>query len=353
MIQRKRKVAGSMKKIISSVLIITLIVIEMCSFASCGINAKQKFTEYYFDYFDTVTIVIGYEKTEEEFKSVTSEIEKQLKEYHQLYNIYNSYEGINNICALNRVKDGTHQKLKVDKKIIDLLMFSKKIYGETKGVVNVAMGSVLSIWHDYRNEGLNNIKAAKLPPMDMLRKAEAHTSISDLIIDEENQTVFLNDPEMTLDVGAIAKGYTVERIGEYLVSQGKTGYLLNVGGNVKAVSDSENESFEVGVENPDKDEDESYIERLTVTDESIVTSGTYQRFYVVDGKRYHHLIDPNTLMPGENFKSVSVIMKDSSLADAYSTALFLMDYEEGKEFIKDKTDVKVIWVDNNGNILKN
>ncbi len=342
-----------MKKITSMILVITLVAIEICSFASCNINKKQKFTEYYFDYFDTATTVIGYEETEEEFKAVAKEIENQLKEYHQLYNIYNLYEGLNNICALNRVKDGVHQKLKVDKKIIDLLLFSKEMYEETNGVVNVAMGSVLSIWHSYRNEGLNNPKNAMLPPMEKLKKAEKHTDINDLIIDENNSTVFLRDPEMTLDVGAIAKGYAVEMIGESLKAKGKTGYLLNVGGNVKAISDSENESFEIGIENPDKDDENPYIKRLTVTNESVVTSGNYQRFYTVDGKNYHHLIDPKTLMPGENFKSVSVIMENSAFADAYSTALFLMSYEEGEQFIKGKSDVKVIWVKNDGSIIEN
>ncbi len=341
-----------MKKIISLLLVITLITIEICSFASCNLNKKQKFTEYYFDYFDTVATVIGYEETEAEFKAVANEIEKQLKEYHQLYNIYNYYEGINNICAINRVKDGSHQKLKVSEKIVDLLIFSKEMHEETNGIVNVAMGSVLSIWHDYRNQGLNNAKQAALPPMEKLREAKKHTNINDVIIDEENSTVFLKDPEMTLDVGAIAKGYAVEMIGESLKAKGKTGYLLNIGGNVKAISDSENKSFEVGIENPDGDEEKPYIKRLTVINESVVTSGTYQRFYEVNGKRYHHLIDPETLLPGENFKSVSVITGNSALADAYSTALFLMSYEDGKGFIKDK-NIKVIWDDNEGKITEN
>ncbi len=341
-----------MKKIISLLLVTTLITIEICSFASCNLNEKQKFTEYYFDYFDTVATVIGYEETEAEFKAVANEIEKQLKEYHQLYNIYNYYEGINNICAINRVKDGSHQKLKVSEKIIALLTFSKEMYKETNGIVNVCMGSVLSIWHDYRSSGMNNIKEAKLPPMEKLREAEKHTDINQLIIDEENSTVFLKDPEMTLDVGAIAKGYAVEMIGESLKAKGKTGYLLNIGGNVKAVSGSENESFEIGIENPEKDEEKPFIKRLTVTNESVVTSGSYQRFYVVDGKSYHHLIDPETLMPGENFKSVSVITENSALADAYSTALFLMSYEDGKAFVKGKSDVKAIWVKNDGSIIE-
>ncbi len=341
-----------MKKIISIFLVLLIVSIEICSFASCNI-VEKKYTEYYFDYFDTVSTIIGYEKTEEDFKYVANKIENQLKEYHQLYNMYNVYENVNSICSLNKVINGKHQKLKVDKKIIDLLKFSKEMYYQTDGIVNVAMGSVLSIWHHYRNAGIDNVNQAELPPVEKLKVAQKHTSIDDIIIDEESSTVFLADPEMTLDVGAIAKGYAVEMIGEYLEKQGVTGYLLNIGGNVKAVGNKDSRGFEIGIENPDSDENKPYIKRLTITNQSVVTSGAYQRFYVVDGKSYHHIIDPDTLMPGLNFKSVSVITENSALADAYSTALFIMDYEEGKEFIKDKSNVKVIWVDNNGKITQN
>ncbi len=342
-----------MKKITSLILCVVMVAIQVFSFASCSLKKKEKFTEYYFDYFDTVSTVIGYEKTKEEFNGVVAVIDEQLKEYHQLYTIYNSYEGINNICELNKLKNGVHEKLKVDKRIIDLLLFSKEMYKETNGKVNVAMGSVLSIWHNYRTDGMDNINNEELPPLVDLKKANNHTDINDIIIDEENCTVFLKDPEMTLDVGAIAKGYAVEKIGEYLKSQGKTGYLLNIGGNVKGISDENGESFRVGIDNPDGDENNPYIKQLTVTNESIVTSGSYQRFYIVNGKRYHHLIDPNTLMPSENFKSVSVITGNSALADAYSTALFLMTITEGKEFIKNKKDISVIWVTNDGEVIEN
>ncbi len=340
-----------MRRFISLLLCVITAVTGIFTFSACSVGKLQKFTEYYFDYFDTATTIIGYEKTEEEFKKVAAQIETQLKEYHQLYNIYSVYEGVNNICALNIVRDGAHRELKVDRKIIDLLLFSKEMYAQTQGKVNIAMGSVLSIWHDYRTKGMENASKAELPPKEKLEEASKHTNIDDVIIDEINSTVFLKDPLMTLDVGAVAKGYAVEEIGKYLKSKGITGYLLNVGGNVKAVSDENSQSFEIGIENPDGDENNPFIKRLTVTSESVVTSGSYQRFYVVNGKNYHHLIDPETLYPGENFKSVSVITEDSAKADAYSTSLFLMTYEEGKQFIEDKAVIQVIWVKNSGEVL--
>ena len=106
---------------------------------------KQKFSEYYFDYFDTVTTITGYTETEEEFKSICEEIKAELNMYHKLYNIYFRFDGMNNLCVINELTDGKHNVVKVDKKIIDLLLYSQEMYTLTNGKINVAMGSVLSI----------------------------------------------------------------------------------------------------------------------------------------------------------------------------------------------------------------
>ena len=202
-----------MQKFISLILVITLIT----AFMLCGCDKKkEKFKDYSFDYFDTVTTIIGYEKTKDLFDENCNKIKEKLYEYHRLYTIYNRYDSLNNLCELNTVTSSKHQKLKVDKKIIDLLDFSLSMYELTNKKVNVAMGSVLSIWHNYREDGLNHPENASLPPMDKLTDASKHININDVIIDKEKSTVFLADPEMTLDVGAIAKGYAAERVAEYL-----------------------------------------------------------------------------------------------------------------------------------------
>ena len=120
--------------------------------------------------------------SEKEFEALADRVEAELLEYHKLYDIYNEYEGMTNLATLNKTA-GTGAK-KVDKKIIDLLLFSKEMYGETGGNVNVAFGAVLSIWHEYRNGG----EGTELPPMDALISASAHTDINNLVINEENLT---------------------------------------------------------------------------------------------------------------------------------------------------------------------
>ncbi len=312
-------------------------------FSSC--SSKEKYTEYIFEYFDTATVITGYADSKEEFDAVVGDIKAQLREYHRLYTIYNRYDGVNNLYVINN-SDGP---VEVDRKIIDLLLYAKEVYALTDGNTNVAMGSVLSIWHKYRSNGIKDPVKAELPPMDKLQLASAHTDINNVIIDEEKNTVFLADPEMSLDVGALAKGYAVEMIARYLESKGISGYILNVGGNIRALgSKGDGSPWTVGIENPQNSQSDSYIAYLHIDGQVVVTSGSYQRYYMVDGKAYHHIIDPETLMPGINYLSVSVICHDSGLGDALSTALFIMDYEEGLALIESIANVEAMWVLPNG-----
>lgn len=337
-----------MKKIVSFLLLLAMAL----SIAGCSKEKKEKFTDYSFDFFDTVTMIIGYEESKEVFDKNCKEIKKLFEKYHQLYNIYNTYDGINNLCVINRTSEGMHSELKVDDKIIEMLEYAKELYTVTDGNINVAMGSVLSIWHNYRESGIDEPENAQIPPMDSLKAAAEHTDINDVIINKDSKTVLLSDPEMKLDVGAIAKGYAVEKVAEWMLSKGMEGYSLNVGGNIRIVGKrSDGNKWKVGVENPDKSDAENpYIEYLMLEDMSVVTSGVYQRYYEVDGKKYHHIIDPETLMPGENFMSVTIICKSSALGDALSTALFNMTYEEGVAVLEKIEDAEALWVFHDGEI---
>ena len=167
-----------------------------------------------------------------------------------------------------------------------------------------------------------------------------------MIIDEANNTVTLTDPQMKLDVGAIAKGYATERVAKYFEEKGITGYVLNVGGNIRTIgSKADGTEWTVGIENPNSDD---YLAYLKLNGQSVVTSGSYQRFYYVDGKPYHHIIHPDTLLPATGYLSVSVICYDSGLGDALSTALFCLSQSEGLDLIESLDRVEAMWVDENG-----
>ena len=324
------------------------IVALMLMLCSCGKTPPQKYTAYYFDYFDTATTIVGYADSKEDFDKVCADISAEFEEYHRLYTIYKSYDGLSNMCTVNRLKD----TVEVDGKIISMLSFAKDAYYLTNGNTNVAMGSVLSLWHTARSYGEKHPEKAYLPDMEKLKEASLHTDIEDVILDAENNTVTLADSEMSLDVGAVAKGYAVEMVAKSLEEKGISGYLLNVGGNVRAVGlRPDGTKWTVGIENPDATgEENAYLAYLAVENEAVVTSGSYQRYYFVDGKAYHHIIAPETLMPGENFRSVSVICDSSAIGDALSTALFCMTYSEGAELVNSLDNVEAMWVLPSGEI---
>lgn len=320
-------------------------------FPSCG-QKPQAYKAYSLDYFDTATTVTGYAESQAEFDTISSEILAELGEYHRLYTIYHRFEGLENLCTVNELVDGQHRTVTVDRRIIDLLLYAKDMYEKTGGRVNIAMGSVLSIWHDYRTIGMSDPASAELPPMEKLTEAALHTDINCLVIDEENSTVTITDPAMTLDVGAIAKGYAVEMVARSLEEQGITGYVLNVGGNVRTVGvKGDGSPWVAGIENPLDNDEKPYLTYLHLNSESLVTSGSYQRYYLVDGKSYHHIIHPETLMPALGFTSVSVLTKSSADGDALSTALFCMTYEEGVALVNSLPDTEAMWVLPDGTTL--
>ena len=319
-------------------------VLSFLSLTSCG-KKSNKYTSQSFDYFDTVTSVTGYATSREEFDGVCADIFAMLREYHRLFTVYERYDGLENLCTVNALENGAHRTVQVDRRILGLLLYAKEAYEKTNGAVNIAMGSVLSLWHEYRQDGIRDPGNASLPPMDLLRDAAAHTDIHLMQIDSEACTVTLNDPAMRLDVGAIAKGYAVEMVAQELEKRNISGYVLNVGGNVRTVgAKADGSEWLVGIENPLGDSSEPYTEYIRLAGESVVTSGSYQRYYVVDGKRYHHIIDPNTLLPAEYYLSVSVICKDSAKGDALSTALFCMPFEEGLTLAESLEEVEVMWI---------
>lgn len=328
------------------ILISVALCVLFCSFMISCDTQKQQFSAYSMDYFDTVITVTGYENSKEEFDKVAEDVMSRFEEYHRLYTIYNRFDGLENLCTINDLSNGKHRTVTVDKRIVDMLLFAKDMYTLTDGTVNVAMGSVLSLWHNYRNLGMDDPRNASLPPMEKLLEAAEHTDINNLVVDERNCTVTLADPLMKLDVGAIAKGYAAECVARYMEDKGITGYVLNVGGNVCTIgAKPDGTPWTVGLENPDGGK---YIEYLCLNGQSVVTSGSYQRYYYVDGKPYHHIIHPDTLMPAEGFKSVSVICENSGLGDALSTALFCMPYEKGLELVESIPDVEVMWLTDDG-----
>ena len=229
--------------------------------------------------------------------------------------------------------------VKVDVEIIRLLQDCKTYYRLTDGKVNVAMGSVLQLWHQARTDAAQDPASATIPAMDQLQEAALHMDIDSIEINEEASTVYITDPMTRLDVGAVAKGWATQRVAQ----QAPKGMLISVGGNVCATGPKGEDGtpWTIGIQDPDRPEEN--IHALYLSEGCVVTSGDYQRTYQVDGKAYHHIIDPQTLLPAEYWRAVSVVCEDSGLADALSTGLFLMDREQG-ENLAAQYEAQVLWV---------
>lgn len=318
-------------------------------FCGCRNGGLERYQTESFAYFDTVTTIIGYAESEEAFLAEADEIFAELAEYHRLFDIYHAYEGMENLYTVNEVQNGAHRTVKVDARVIELLLLAREMHEKTKGTLNVGMGSVLSIWHTHRTAALENDAVATLPTDEALTAAAAHTAIECLVIDEDACTVTITDPKMTLDVGAIAKGFATERVAKSMAARGLSHYLLNVGGTVRTVgSRADGKSWTVGIEQPQDSAASPYLAEVLLVDKALSTSGNYQRYYTVNGERYHHIIDVKTKKPARGYLSVSVLADDTALADALSTALFCMSVSEGMALLDSFPDAAALWVEEDG-----
>lgn len=306
--------------------------------SGCG-TGMQRYEATYWDVFDTVTTVSGYAAVQAEFDAAAREIHDALLEYHRLYNIYESYDGLRNLKTVN--DQAGIGPVPVDERILSLLQFAQTAWTETGGRVNAAMGSVLALWHDAREQALEDPDRAALPDRSALEEAALHTDLSALELDLEAGTAFLTDPDMALDVGALAKGYAVEQV----AAAAPDHFLISVGGNVCATGPKpDGTPWTVAVENPDGGD---FLKLLYAEDRSVVTSGDYQRYFELDGARYHHIIDPDTLEPAAYWRSVTVVAESSAAADCLSTALFTLPQAEGQRLL-DQWGAEALWIGRDG-----
>ena len=306
--------------------------------SGCG-TGMQRYEATYWDVFDTVTTVTGYAAGQAEFDAAAREIHDALLEYHRLYNIYESYDGLRNLKTVN--DQAGIGPVPVDERILSLLQFAQTAWTETGSRVNAAMGSVLALWHDAREQALEDPDRAALPDRSALEEAALHTDLSALELDLEAGTAFLTDPDTALDVGALAKGYAVEQV----AAAAPDHFLISVGGNVCATGPKpDGTPWTVAVENPDGGD---FLKLLYAEDRSVVTSGDYQRYFELDGVRYHHIIDPDTLEPAAYWRSVTVVAESSAAADCLSTALFTLPQAEGQQLL-DQWGAEALWIGRDG-----
>lgn len=339
-----------MKKLIATLLALALTL----SLAGCG-EKKESYARYrgsFMGTFDTMVEIIGYAESDEAFDGYLTLLKSEMERYNALFDKYHDYPGVNNIKTIN--DNAGIAPVEVERVVIDLLLLAREWEGKTDGTVNVAYGPVLSVWHDYRERYAGGVEGT-LPSEEELAAAALWTDLAGLVIDEEASTVFLTEQGMSLDVGSIAKGYATELAGGTLYEAGCTSFILSSGGNVRIYDpplDGERDKWGVGIQDPKVDplaQEQTYLDTVFAKNCSVVTSGNYQRYYLVEGKKIHHVIDPATRMPADRYAAVTVVCESSGVADILSTALYILDEERGRQLAAEN-GAQALWIYEDGTV---
>lgn len=310
----------------------------LLSQSACG--RQQKYTADTFA-FDTVISLVAYCDSEEQFQAIRKAAFDRIQELHKKFDIYNEYEGMNNLCTVNRLAG---QTVAVDGEIQDLILNATRgWYKRTEGRVNIAQGKLYALWREARETGI-------LPTDEAIQQAMAHGDVENIRLGNLSEpSITLLDPEMALDVGAVAKGYAAQQAALAAVVAGGENFAISAGGNVVVWGKVNGRPWNVGIRDPRSADPNAYITTVEGGYTSLVTSGGYERNLVVDGKEYCHIIDPKTGYPADYVLSATAIHFNSDEADLYSTAMFLMTPEEAMAFAE-KYKFRAIIVDKDGNL---
>lgn len=218
----------------------------------------------------------------------------------------------------------------------------------TAGAFDPTLGNLISLW------GIGTDHAA-VPTDEHLLPLVDKNNYKHVILDSSAQTVYFENDDFSLDLGAIAKGYVADEIKKLLINDyGISNAIINLGGNVITIGGNPNgDPWKIGIANPDAPEDSSSPAVIAhVEGQTLVTSGDYQRYFESgDGIKYHHILDGHTGYPANTgIKSVSIITETSMNADALSTAVFVLGYNDGLALIESLEDVEAVFIDENNQV---
>lgn len=311
----------------------------LCLSLICCSGRKKKYTDTYFDVFDSFATITVYDTSEENYERYNELFKAEIYRWHELLDVYNEYDGTVNLCTLNA--RAASEPIEVSPALFAFLDEAVSLYELTDGYASVSLGALTSLW----KTAIEN----KTPPERVaLEEAALHTDISDLILDPDLKTVHFSDSSLMLDAGAFAKGYAAKVIYSALIEAGCDSFLLNLGGTLCAHGQkNDGTDWRGGIQSPDEDKDTGIS--VNISGKALSTSGSYHRGFDYGGVRYHHIIDPLTLTPKNTYLSVSIICDDAHTADALSTALFSMTKDEGMALING-LGAEAVWIMPDGSI---
>ena len=235
--------------------------------------------------------------------------------------------------------------LKVNSMTFEAVSEAKKYHTLTKGVFNPLIGSVTKLW----KIGQKNKDASfdRAPSKSELDNAIKLSDINNLeLLDSDSKEIFLKSKGSVIDLSGIAKGFASQKISEYLLKSGISSALINLGGNIQVIGKNKrNQNWVIGIRNPLSPSGKTAM-ILNVTDCAVITSGNYERYRTINGKKYSHFFDPSSGQSvNSDLLSVTLISEDGTLADALATSFMIMGFEKSKEIIE-KTGAKAIFIQN-------
>lgn len=261
-----------------------------------------------------------------------------MEEYRRIDREMSTYKPDSEISAVNA--HAAEGPMAISAELYSMIERSLELSVASHGAFDITYDSV-GYLYDFR--------AHKRPTEGEIGEHLAAVDYRHVILDPKARTVRFGVPGVRINLGGIAKGYTVERGAELLRKQGVQHALLNAGGDTRVIGDRRGQPWIVGIRHP-RQEDE-VVTRLPIVDEAISTAGDYERFFEENGRRYHHIINPSTGRPTEGILTVTVIGPDGTLTDGLDTAIFVLGVEEGLELIKSYPEYETIIVDASGKVF--
>jgi thiamine biosynthesis lipoprotein len=261
--------------------------------------------------------------------------EAAFAEIKRLEQVLSSYKEDSDAVALSR---HSGEMVKVRPETIEVLSIAKGMADMTEGAFDPTVGALSKLW-GYSGE------AGEAPEDADIKDALKQVGFKGLAIDREGLSAGLMKKGMAINLGGIAKGYIVGKAVIALKGQGVKKGIVKAGGDMAVWNEADDKPFNIGIQHPRKD---GLLAEVQVLNSAVATSGDYERFFIKNGKRYHHILNPKTGYPAEGVLSATVIAKDPARADALSTAIFVMGTEKGMALIERLPDTEGIIVDENG-----
>ena len=222
--------------------------------------------------------------------------------------------------------------------VIERALYFSRLSG---GAFDITIGPVFWLW---------NFREGKIPDGEKLRGNLKKVDYRRIRVDRSRSNVYLNDPRMELDLGAIAKGYAVDRAGEVLRKRGVENFLVNAGGDLRVGGRKEKEiPWTIGIQHPRLPSD--FIAKIQSKNAGIATSGDYEKYFLKDGERYHHILVPSTGLPARECQSVTILAPTAMDADALATTIFVLGPKKGFALIEEMPNVHALIVDRRGSVL--